>query len=55
MVTVADVEAAVRGGQARNQIANTRFDLGVGVGTINLYVRGTDERIGHISGPLRGS
>jgi GNAT superfamily N-acetyltransferase len=54
-VTVANIAAAVGGGAARNRIANTRFELGVAGGSINLYLRGRDERIGHITGPLQGT
>lgn len=52
-VTVAQIAAALGGGRTR--IANTRFELAVSGGTINLYKRGTDERIGHITGPLDGA
>lgn len=49
-VSVADIEDALGG--PRTTIGASRFALSVTTGTVNLYVRGREESIGHITGPV---
>lgn len=49
-VSVADIEGAL--GDSRTPIGASRFALSVTAGTVNLYVLGTEEPIGHITGPV---